>query len=46
MPTLLHNLFLALLLWAPLSGGSLLTTIIGLLGLITTSASHTHPLNY
>ena len=39
---LLHNLPLLLPLWAPLFGGSPLITVIGLLGLVTTSASHTH----
>ena len=37
-----HNLPLPLLLWVPLFGGNPLITAIGLLGLITTSASHTH----
>ena len=39
---LLHSSLLLLLLWAPLFGGSLLTTVIGLLGLVTTSAGCTH----
>ena len=39
---LLHNLPLLLLLWAPSFGGSLLTIVIGLLGLVTTSAGLIH----
>ena len=37
-----HSLPLLLLLWVPSFGGNPLTTVIGLLGLATTSASHTH----
>ena len=39
---LLHSSPLLLLLWVPSFGGNPLTTAIGLLGLITTSAGHTH----